>query len=208
MTWSNIDPSTHPFDPDRALDDVRTVVASTDPESGRPRGLWSDESVARGLAEHFGAWAYGWLGAAQEYPDSGSVITSLPPSGLGAGDLDAQAQRYTSALLQWRAWLEELAGTFARLAPDSDAGAGEMSRLREHGVAPLVTLVVERTQAGELWRGTCAQALGWFFEYTGMQAEDAEDLADDVVDSHFESWVAPDEDALDQARSAVGEHGA
>ncbi|MFI6877493.1 hypothetical protein ACIBL6_29015 [Streptomyces sp. NPDC050400] len=203
-----MDPSTHAFDPEHALDGVRTVVASTDPESGRPRGLWSDESVARGLAGHFGVWAYGWLGAAQECPDSGSVITSLPPSGLGARDLEAQAQRYTGALVQWRAWLEELAGAFARLAPDVDADAEDARRRRERGVAPLVALVVERTQAGELWLGPCAQALGWFFECTGMSTEDAEDLADEVVDAHFENWIAPGQEALDRARSAGGGHGA
>ncbi|MEU6395105.1 hypothetical protein [Streptomyces sp. NPDC046939] len=161
---------THPFDPEGALDAVRAVVAAVDPDSGRRRGLWSDESIARGLAGHYGTWAGGWLYAVQEYPDSGTVITSLPPSGIGAGDLDAQARRYTSALLQWRAWLEELAGAFARLAPGGGAAAdaGEVVRLRERGVAPLVTLVVERTQAGGLWLGTCAQALGWFFEYTGL----------------------------------------
>ncbi|GAA0932759.1 hypothetical protein [Streptomyces thermoalcalitolerans] len=113
MTWRDVDPATHPFDPDQALDVVREVVSSPDPESGRPRGLRSDNSVARGLAEYYGSWAFGWYTAMDEHPGSGAIITDLPVRGLVNGDLEQQARRYTSALLQWRAWLEELASVFA-----------------------------------------------------------------------------------------------
>jgi hypothetical protein len=208
MTWRDVDPATHPFDAGKALDVVRDVVSSPDPESGRPRGLRSTNAIARGLAEHYGSWAYGWYNNVDESPHSGVIIRELPTSGLGSDGLEQQAQRYTSALLQWRAWLEELATVFAQFAPGPDKDSEETLRLRERAVAPLVTLVVERTGAGELWRGACAQALTWYFESTGMSSLEAEELADEVVDSAFESWIAPDAEAIDRAGRAVGEHGA
>ncbi|NBM16768.1 hypothetical protein [Streptomyces sp. GC420] len=208
MTWRDVDPTTHPFDFDQALDVVRDVVSSPDPESGRPRGLRSDNAVARGLAERYGSWAFGWYHAVDESPGSGAIITDLPASGLGSGEPEQQAQRYTSALLQWRAWLEELASVFARFAPGPDMDEEETRRLREHAVAPLVTLVVERTGAGETWLGACAQTLTWYLESTGMSPAEAEDLADEVVDAEFDSWIAPDAEVVGRAGRAIGGHGA
>ncbi|MBL3670587.1 hypothetical protein JL475_32385 [Streptomyces sp. M2CJ-2] len=203
-TWQDVDPTTHPFDSDQALDVVRHVLSSPDPGTGRPRGLRSDDAVARGLAEHYGSWALHWHNAVDEASHSGMIIRDLPPS----GDLEQQARRYTSALLQWRAWLEELAAFFAQFAPGPDTDAEETRRLRERAVAPLVTLVVERTGAGELWRAACVDALMWYLESTGMSPLEAEDLADEVVDSQFESWIAPDAEAVGRAGQAIGGHGA
>ncbi|MFF2504258.1 hypothetical protein ACFVTY_12905 [Streptomyces sp. NPDC058067] len=136
------------------------------------------------------------------------MIRELPASGDGAEGLDQQTQRYASALLQWRVWLEELAAAFAQFAPRAEAGEEEVQAVRERAVAPLVTLVVERTGAGETWRAVCARVLAWYLESTGMTPDAAEDLADDVVDSEFESWIAPDEEAVNRAREAIGERGA
>ncbi|MDR3080084.1 MAG: hypothetical protein LBV60_04015 [Streptomyces sp.] len=209
LTWPDIDPARHPFDPEQARETVRDVVGAPDPESGRPRGLSSDLSVAHALTDRYGRWASGWYHATDEYPGSGAVITHLPAGGLDAGDLDRQAVRYTDALLQWRAWLEQLGATFAPYRPAPGADADTVRRKRESGVAPLVTLVVERTGAGETWRGTCANALRWFLESTGMDATEAEDMADDIVDGEFDSWIAPDGESVNRAaEKAAGTHGA
>lgn len=143
-----------------------------------------------------------------EYPGSGEIITNLPARGLGNGNLEQQARRYTSALLQWHAWLEELASAFAQFAPGPDKDDEETRRLRERAVAPLVTLVVERTGAGETWRAACAEVLAWYLESTGLSPMETEELADEVVDSEFKSWVAPDAEAIGRAGQAIGEHGA
>jgi hypothetical protein len=204
-TWRDVDPTVHPFDPDTALDVVREVVSSPDPQSGRLRGLWSAESVAGGLAQRYGTWAFWWVGAVDESRDSGAIIRDLP---VGSDDVEQQAQRYTSALLQWRAWLEELAAAFVSLMPPPDADENEIRKARARAVAPLVTLVVERTGAGETWLGACSQVFAWYLESTGMSSDEAEDLADDLVDSEFDSWIAPDADAVSRVREAIGEHGA
>ncbi|MFD5117708.1 hypothetical protein [Streptomyces sp. NPDC058385] len=204
MNWQDVDPARHPFNREEALDVVREVVSSPDPEAGRPRGLWSDNSVAQGLAERYGTWAFGWFSSWQGYPDSGAVIRELPPSGVSDGDLETQARRYTSALLQWRDWLEELAACFARLAPPSGGDEAEVLRHRERGAAPLVTLVVAKTDAGELWRGELSQALTWYLESTGMPRDRAEELADDLVEAEFESWVAPDDATVARVAEALG----
>jgi hypothetical protein len=205
MTWRDVDPTTHPFDADQAFDVVREAVAAPSPDTGRPQGLRSGNALARSLAEHYGTWASGWLWAMDESPDSGAVIRELPVGGTGADGLDQQTRRYTSALLQWRAWLEELAATFAQFAPRTEADEKEVQAVRERAVAPLVTLVVERTGAGETWRGACAQVLTWYLESTGMSPDAAEDLADEVVDAEFDSWVAPDQEAVGRAQEAIGE---
>ncbi|MBA9053323.1 hypothetical protein HDA42_002501 [Streptomyces costaricanus] len=213
-----MDPATHPFDPGRVLAVVREVVSSSDPATGRPRGLVSSHSVARGLAERYGPWAFGWYGNVDQDPYAGALIRK-PLCGT-ADDLDAQVQKYTGILLEWRSWLEELASVFAESAPapapdadadadaDADVGEEERRRSRERGVAPVVALVAERTGAGELWRAACARTLTWYLESTGMSSEDAEELADDVVDGEFESWVAPDAEAVEKARDAIGKHDA
>ncbi|GAA1039169.1 hypothetical protein [Streptomyces murinus] len=218
MTWADMDPATHPFDPGRVLAVVREVVSSSDPATGRPRGLVSSHSVARGLAERYGPWAFGWYGNVDQDPYAGALIRK-PLCGT-ADDLDAQVQKYTGILLEWRSWLEELASVFAESAPapapdadadadaDADVGEEERRRSRERGVAPVVALVAERTGAGELWRAACARTLTWYLESTGMSSEDAEELADDVVDGEFESWVAPDAEAVEKARDAIGKHDA
>lgn len=41
-----------------------------------------------------------------------------------------------------------------------------------------------------------------------MSPMEAEDLADEVVDSEFKSWVAPDAEVIGRAGQAIGEHGA
>jgi hypothetical protein len=202
-TWQDLDPATRPFESDRALDVVRDVVFSPDPKTGRPQGL-SDEVVARRLAEHYGWWAYGWVNSMDEAPYSGLIIRDLPPR----GDLEQQALRYTNALLQWRDWLEELAAVFAQFAPGPDADSEGIRRMRERSVASIVTLVVERTGAGEMWRAPCWQAFEWYLQSTGMSPQEAEELADGAVEAEFESWTAPDDEAVRRVARAIGEHGA
>ncbi|MFF0534449.1 hypothetical protein ACWDF1_09845 [Streptomyces coelicoflavus] len=193
----------HPFDSDRALDVVRNIVFSPDPETGRSQGL-SDHVVARRLAEHYGSWAYGWYNSVDEMPYSGMIIRELPRG----GDLEQQALRYTSALIQWRAWLEALAALFAQFAPGPDADGEQIRRLRERAVAPIVTLVVERTGAGELWRAACWEALEWYLQSTGLPALEAEELAHDTVDAVFASWTAPDAEEVRRVGRAIGGYGA
>ncbi|MFH7335968.1 hypothetical protein [Streptomyces sp. KHY 26] len=141
-----------------------------------------------------------------ENPDAGALIRS--PLCDTADDLDVRVRGYTRILLEWRSWLEELAAVFTDAAPDADAGEDERRCSRERGVAPVVALVVERTGAGELWRAACARTLTWYLESTGMASEDAEELADDVVDGEFESWVAPDAEAVEKACDIIGKRGA
>ncbi|WP_075733975.1 hypothetical protein [Streptomyces acidiscabies] len=194
--WQDVDPARHPFDPDTALPGVREVVSSS---------AGSECSVALGLGERFGRWAYRALDAVDEHRHSGALIRELPAH---SDDPEQLARRYTSVLLQWRTWLEDLAAAFAALAPAPDADADEIRKARARAVAPLVTLVVERTDAGELWLPACEDAIAWYLETTGMPAIEAEELADTLVDSEFRSWVSPDAEAVGRVRSAIGAHDA
>ncbi|MFI6404627.1 hypothetical protein [Streptomyces sp. NPDC050548] len=208
MTWQDMDPATHLFDPARAADVVYEIASSPDPRSGRAGVPRSTRSIARGLAEHYDSWAFGWFNATGSSPDSGLVVREVPASGPGGSELEQQTQRCLSALLQWRAWLEELAAVFEQFTLGPDADEKQIRQVREQAVAPLVTLVVERTGAGESWRSVFEQALAWYLESTGLPPAEAEELTDEVVDSEFESWVAPDEQAVDRVREAIGGYGA
>ncbi|MGV9271899.1 hypothetical protein [Streptomyces griseosporeus] len=205
MTWKEVDPAAHPFDPRQAYEVVRDVVFSPDPESGKPRGMWSTESVARGLGERYGAWAFWWLGSLGRSVDSGTVIKDLETNTDG-DELEFQARRYTDILLQWRSWLEQLASLFVHLSQERIRSEEDLRRMRARGAASVISMVVERTGADEMWCGECARALAWFLEITGMTPDEAEELADSVVDAEFESWVAPSSDALSRAGSIIRNH--
>ncbi|WP_416970323.1 hypothetical protein [Streptomyces sp. 4F14] len=194
--WQDFDPARHPFDPDTGLPGVRDVVSTS---------AGSEHSVALGLGERFGKWAYRALGAVDENSYSGAVIRELPAY---SDEPEQLARRYTSVLLQWRNWLEDLAAAFTSLAPAPDAGVEQIRKARARAVVPLVTLVVERTGAGELWLPACEDAIAWYLETTGMSAFEAEELACALVDSEFRSWVSPDAEAVSRVQLAIGEHGA
>ncbi|MGW1504414.1 hypothetical protein ACWCQW_39035 [Streptomyces mirabilis] len=106
---------------------------------------------------------------------------------------DATTPLVVAAPLEWRAWLEDLAGRFFALAPPSDSAESSMD-LWYWGRActRLVTVVADRTQAENGWYRHCIQVLDWFLAYNGIDEERARELVESAVGGRFGSWIAPD----------------
>ncbi|WP_329455696.1 hypothetical protein [Streptomyces sp. NBC_01497] len=206
--WSRMDPARHPFDREAAPDEVRAMYLAVS-EAEAEQGAEADpDAFPRAVVERYGHWAAWWPAEAEgegDSEDQGAILRDLPPAGT---DLDGQVRRYTAGLLQWRDWLEELAGLYAGFAPPDGADDEEVRRCRERGVAPLVAKVAERARAGsaDTWVHSCGHPLAWFLESTGVPARYAEDFADRVLDRYFQDWVAPDEVAVARVAAAVRDY--
>lgn len=104
LTWSDVDPATHPFDPAVALAIVeRTLAGSTLREAVRDE---LEHEVDRALIAEFGSWASGFRWAASE-PGGGGPVRGWCCARDSLKGADA-AVRLRDALVEFRSFLEEL----------------------------------------------------------------------------------------------------
>ncbi|WP_432968413.1 hypothetical protein [Dactylosporangium sp. CA-233914] len=207
LTWPEVDPARHPFDAAAAPALVRSLPPAADVPA-RPAGsaantaviqwghgaakAWAD-AMSAALVGHYGRWACGWRWATGEGDFDGGPVHAwcCPRDSMPAPQaaLDAVA----AGLLEWRSWLEDLAGRFGRFLP-VPAGAGEDEVLGawERAVAHLVTAVVERTGADSGWYTHCRQVLGWFLAAAGIPAEQHTALLGEAIGGRFHSWLEPE----------------
>ena len=78
--------------------------------------------------------------------------------------------RVSSALVEWRGWLEDLAERFGRYPLAGLSSAAQVA-VWEREAVHLIHYVVDRTGAGDAWYRLCAQVLTWFLARWGV-AED------------------------------------
>lgn len=205
LTWDEVDPRRIPFDPAQAAD----VIAGLDPAASTPtrtaghagdRGVieWSHaagrawvEEMTQAVAGHYGRWTVGWRWARDEGDIGGGPVRAwCCPRDSMTVPAETLA-RVAAALVEWRGWLEDLAECFDRF-PLGDDGSEEDRRLAwERGAAHLVTLVVDRTGAGDAWYAHCRQVLTWFLTRWDIPEHRAEVLVHEAVSGRFESWVEP-----------------
>jgi hypothetical protein len=198
LTWADVDPARHPFDPAGVLAVVTELaspvpVLPADRYAGAPEAAAWRDAVSRGLVERYGRWAAGWCWATGEGdwdggPGDGwccvahSVTTPGPTLSLIAG-----------SLIQWRAWLEDLAARFERLA-DWEAATAE-----------LVVVTAERTGSDSAWFHHCRQVLAWFLTAAGVPPERHADLVEHAVGGRFRSWVEPPEEVTAEVARRLAE---
>ena len=154
LTWDEVDPRRHPFDADGAAE-VVAELGGTVPARPAPAQPWVNDLTER-LAGRYGQWALGWRWAHDEGEIGGGPVWAWCCATHSVTTPEQTLARVTAALLEWRRWLEELAGAFDRHTLDGDRLAWEQ------GVARLVTMVVDRTRAGDAWYEHCLQVLQWF----------------------------------------------
>ncbi|WP_436771946.1 hypothetical protein [Yinghuangia sp. YIM S09857] len=176
LTWDDVDPARHPFDP-------ATVAGVID-------GLPTDR-FTRALVDRYGRWAAGW---AWTRNNSGGPVTvwccwAHPRGGL------SHAELVEAALTEWRTWLEALASRFEALAPPLGTPR-ERSASWEHAVTVLVTDVVERTGASEMWHAHGTLVLDWFLAHQGVPAKRRGPLLDKAIRGRFADWNKPDPELL------------
>jgi hypothetical protein len=204
LSWDEVDPRRFPFDAAQAA----TVVAGLGPAASvparpagdRPPAEWSRETavpwtneMTHALAERYGRWALGWRWAHDEGDVGGGPVDAWCCATHSMTTPEQTLARVTAALVEWRGWLEDLAESFERFPLGDDRSARERRLAWEEGAAHLVTMVVERTGAGDAWYNHCRQVLTWFLTRWSVPADRAERLVHEAVSGRFESWTEPSE---------------
>ncbi|MFJ1761487.1 hypothetical protein ACIOD2_14285 [Amycolatopsis sp. NPDC088138] len=196
LSWDDVDPRRHPFDAGTALDAIKALP----PAARVPEGAaWADE-LAQAITGHFGSWASGWRWARDEGDLGGGPVAAWCCPRHSITTPDETLSRVGEALCQWRDWLEDLAERFDRYPLEDAPGA-------ERATTDLVNAVVERTGAGDAWYLHCRQVLTWYLTRWGVPAETAQEQVERAVSGEFESWVAPDADALDEVAGRFAAQG-
>ncbi|MFD9690906.1 Fic family protein [Kitasatospora sp. NPDC059088] len=204
LTWDEVDPAAHPFDPAsaaqvvRSLGPARRVPSRPDPavdpigvnwarEAARP---WTD-AMTHVLIEHYGRWAAGWRWSVGEADVDGGPVGNWCCGSHSITTAEQTLDRVVASLCEWRDWLEHLARWFEAYPLDPETLVADRI-LWERAARNLILQVADRTGAESGWYGHCQQVLGWFLTYWGVAPEAAERLVRQAVGGRFKSWTAPD----------------
>jgi hypothetical protein len=191
LTWADVDPAAHPFAPDAATAAIRRLL----PTRGGWPERWTD-SVTAVLVDLYGSWVCGWRWAHGEGEIGGGPVGAWCCPQHSMTTPQATAQRVHAAVLEWRGWLEELAGMFARLAPPKGADKPAKRDAWERAAVQLVTAVADRTGAGDAWYIHCEQVLGWYLVSCGLPEKSAHARVRKAVKGAFASWIEPNEQTV------------
>ncbi|MEH0822725.1 MULTISPECIES: hypothetical protein [unclassified Micromonospora] len=203
LTWAEVDPDRHPFDPGSAGEVVRRLPPAARTPTCPPGLLddggihwwgeagwrWSQEMTGA-LVDHYGRWSCGWrsaIGAA--HLGDRTVYRTLGRQSVAP---EVNLAVVTEGLVVWRDWLTELAERFARFLPAlRDTRADVVLDGWERAVAHLVTVVLDRTHAEGGWHRHCELALGWLLGAAGVPERRHEELVRVGIGGRFASWVTP-----------------
>ncbi|CCK30416.1 hypothetical protein BN159_6037 [Streptomyces davaonensis JCM 4913] len=214
LTWTEVDPATHPFDSDEVLD----VVRGLEPPGRAPvRPEWRllkdrDEAYAefrkvcdwshtvgwewvddmtRALVDTYGTWASGWRWSHDEGDLGGGPVGSWCCALHSITTPDETLDRVTAALREWRDWLEFLGRFFDRY-PLSQLSAEDRLDAWERATHQLILHSLDRTGSGDAWYAHCRQVLTWFLTRWDVDPATALTLVEDAIGGRFESWTAPE----------------
>ncbi|MFE3513766.1 hypothetical protein [Streptomyces sp. NPDC059166] len=206
-----VDPGLHPFSPD---DEERALLVAR-VEALVPAGAssWSYpdphrearhicvDRITELFVERYGAWAREWNWTTGEGDKDGGPVGSWCCASHSVRAPRETAADAVAALLEWRAWLEGLAASFAELSPAPDASPEQRSWHLERAAVRLVTRVLDQGGPDSGWYGGCYLVLTWFLTSCGMEREEAATAVEAAIGGRFESWVAPGQTLID----SVGE---
>ncbi|SBT40506.1 Fic family protein [Micromonospora auratinigra] len=202
LTWPEVDPASHPFDPAQVHDVLREIGTPVPPPvhwDGKTyvgdveARAWRDR-VSHALVDRYGRWAAGWRWSVGEGDfDGGPVGSWCCVSHSMKGSADETLTLAADALREWRRWLEDLAERFDRFLPlASGDGDEELLVAWETAVAQLVVMTVDRTRNDSGWYFHCERVLGWFLTAAGIPEQRHAALIEHAIGGRFRSWVAPD----------------
>jgi len=211
LTWSDVDPAGHPFDPAGALAAVREAAPPVPPRPDIFSKEWRAERAAaeqwrstlsHRLADRYGRWAVGWCWSPGEGDYDGGPVGGWCCSGHSITTPDQTLALVADCLAEWRGWLEELARRFEQLCPDpgSDPHLGW-----ELAISRLVTVCVDRTSSMSGWHGHCGMVLTWFLDYAGVPMEEHPTLVADAIGGSFRSWAEPSALAVEHVAGRIAE---
>lgn len=222
LTWSEVDPRTHPFDSATALDVVRGLEAASrvpvrpvmpkvtkavhpDEVSAAYTRLsrWSysegwdwTEAVTEELVARYGAWSTGWRWSHDEGDLGGGPVGGWCCAPHSIGTPEETLARVAASLCEWREWLEFLARWFDRY-PLGALPVEDRRDAWERATAHLILQVVDRTGGGDAWYGHCGQVLTWFLTRWDVPADTAKELVLEAIGGRFRSWSGPDRKLVD-----------
>src|SRR5262245_25332965 len=117
LTWTEVDPARHPFDPDGVAAVVRSLPPAADvpsyplaPDLGSfewDLGYPWTEAMTASLIGHYGRWASGWRWNSGEGELDGGPVHSWCCAMHSMHDPVTTLRRVGESLLEWRQWLEE-----------------------------------------------------------------------------------------------------
>ncbi|MGP3691275.1 Fic family protein [Streptomyces sp. IBSNAI002] len=205
LTWDDVDPARHPFDAEsvprtvRSLGPARRIPSRPDtPHGYQVINDWSwnkgkpwAEAMGYALIEQYGRWTVGWRWAHDEGDFDGGPVGNWCCPQHSITTPEETLTRVTSALCEWRAWLESLAGWFEAY-PLALADVQDQRILWERAARNLILQVTDRTGCGSGWYGHCRQVLTWFLSRWGVVPDLAAELVDEAIGGRFESWIGPD----------------
>lgn len=214
-----MDPGCHPFDAGsapgviRGLAPARAVpVRPAQQPGGRDLYDWARDdgspwaqAMTQAMAAHWGRWAAGWRWARDEGDGGGGPVGSWCCAAHSITSTGETLARVSDALIEWRAWLEELAARFEQYPLAGATAAAGARAVWERGAVDLIYLVVERTGAGDAWYRHCAQVLTWFLSRWGTAGGDAERLVTEAIGGRFRSWAEPGEADIDRVAARLGD---
>jgi hypothetical protein len=200
LTWLQVDPGRHGFDPGQVAETVQRLaltgqvpplhpsgVALTSEERRREAYTWEDAMTAA-LCRRYGDWAAGWRWSTH----FGGVVESWCCTRYSVSTPEATLAAVTGSLSEWRSWLEDLAERFSRFLPvPADATEADQVELFERATAQLVTLTVDRTFHEGGWHLTCATVLTWFLEAAGIPPARRTAMIEGAIGGRFTSWTEP-----------------
>ncbi|BCY08715.1 Fic family protein [Actinoplanes sp. L3-i22] len=203
LTWSDVDPDRHPFDPGTVLDVVRAVA----PAGGVPapyryvrdqvfdhaaetaRWNWQ-QAMTVALVEHYGAWACGWSAQMPGRTTDGVLVLRWHGARDSIATPEETLDAVAGALLDWRTFLDDLAELFTVHLP-LPAEPRAAAAAWEATTASLVATVAARSGDDEDWYSICALALTWFLTVAEVPGENHEALIDTAIGGRFSSSVSP-----------------
>ncbi|WP_433533798.1 Fic family protein [Micromonospora sp. CA-249363] len=201
LTWPEVDPARHPFDPDDVLDLVRSVAPPVPPRPrwagftlvGRADAERWRESMSHALVDHYGRWASGWCWAVGESDYDGGPVYSWCCISHSIASPEETLTAVADSLGEWRAWLETVAARFDDFLPlpGPDEAPDVLIMAWEVAVAQLVNLTVGRTSSDSGWYGHCKQVLSWFLVAAGVPEDRHVPLIEHAIGGRFRSWVRP-----------------
>ncbi|MGY0466360.1 Fic family protein [Kitasatospora sp. cg17-2] len=204
LTWDEVDPADHPFDPAsaarvvRSLGPARQVPSRLDPAFDPTRVNWAwdvakpwSDAMTHVLVERYGRWAAGWRWSVGEGDVDGGPVGSWCCGSHSITTPEETVDRVVAALCEWREWLEDLAEWFEAYPLDPETLVADRI-LWERAARNLILQVADRAGAESGWYRHCLQVLGWFLGYWGVAPEPAARLVRQAVGGRFESWTSPD----------------
>ncbi|MGK4578469.1 Fic family protein [Kitasatospora sp. HPMI-4] len=204
LTWDEVDPAGHPFDPASAaqvvhsLGPARRVPSRQDPSLDLTKANWAwevakpwSDAMTHVLIERYGRWAAGWRWSLGEGDVDGGPVGNWCCGSHSITTPEQTLDQVVAALCEWREWLEHLAKWFEAYPLDWETLETDRI-LWERTARNLILQVADRTGAESGWYGHCQQVLSWFLSHWGVAPELAEQLVQQAIGGRFKSWTAPD----------------